>query len=55
MPYVGAPFFQRTVRPPIKSSKTMGVKKPGKPYQVNRVKISSYFLNVSGLTRMSRN
>ncbi|KJV15582.1 hypothetical protein IN31_16785 [Salmonella enterica] len=51
----GASFSQRTVRPPIKSPKTMGVKKPGKPYQVNRVKISSYFLNVSGLTRMSRN
>ncbi|KKE18877.1 hypothetical protein TJ49_06200 [Salmonella enterica subsp. enterica serovar Heidelberg] len=51
----GAPFSQRTVRPPIKSQKTMGIKKPGKPYQVNRVKISSCFLNVSGLARMSRN
>ncbi|KHP10023.1 hypothetical protein QS26_19765 [Salmonella enterica subsp. enterica serovar Havana] len=55
MPSAGASFSQRTVRPPIKSPKTMGVKKPGKPYQVNRVKISSCFLNVSGLTRMSRN
>ncbi|EBX9479052.1 hypothetical protein DUA64_11930 [Salmonella enterica subsp. enterica serovar Abony] len=46
---------QRTARPPIKSLKTMGVKKPGKPSQVNRVKISSYFLNASGLAKMSRN
>ncbi|KSB85895.1 hypothetical protein LFZ31_24625, partial [Salmonella enterica subsp. enterica serovar Newport str. S09097] len=35
--------------------KTMDVKKPGKPYQINRVKIISCFLNVSGLARMSRN
>ncbi|OHH80976.1 hypothetical protein A7S05_12930 [Salmonella enterica] len=55
MPSAGAPFSQRTASPPIKSPKTMGVKKPGKPYQVNWVKISSCFLNVSGLTRMSRN
>ncbi|OAG55721.1 hypothetical protein A6C39_00810, partial [Salmonella enterica] len=47
MPSEGAPFSQRTVRPPIKSPKTMDVKKPGKPSQVNRVKISSCFLNVS--------
>ncbi|EBH9294442.1 hypothetical protein EPM01_18105 [Salmonella enterica subsp. enterica serovar Cerro] len=51
----GGSISQRTVRPPIKSPKTMGIKKPGKPYQVNRVKISSCFLNVSGLTRISRN
>ncbi|EBN6299100.1 hypothetical protein DWD79_20880 [Salmonella enterica] len=51
----GGSISQRTVRPPIKSPKTMGVKKTGKPYQVNRVKINSCFLNVSGLTRMSRN
>ncbi|EAM2501137.1 hypothetical protein EKI35_07605 [Salmonella enterica] len=51
----GGSISQRTVRPPIKSPKTIGVKKPGKPYPVNRVKISSCFLNVSGLTRMSRN
>ncbi|EBJ4819444.1 hypothetical protein DVL58_06650 [Salmonella enterica] len=51
----GGSISQRTVRPPIKSPKTIGVKKSGKPYQVNRVKISSCFLNVSGLTRMSRN
>ncbi|KIV43482.1 hypothetical protein AGQ46_10945 [Salmonella enterica subsp. enterica] len=55
MPYVGAPFFQRTVKPPIKPPKTMDVKKPGKPSQVNRVKIMSCFLNVSGLAGMSRN
>ncbi|EBX9479054.1 hypothetical protein DUA64_11950 [Salmonella enterica subsp. enterica serovar Abony] len=46
---------QRTARPPIKSLKTMDVKKPGKPSQVNRVKISCCFLNVSGLARISRN
>ncbi|EBX7708290.1 hypothetical protein E1395_18365 [Salmonella enterica subsp. enterica serovar Moero] len=51
----GGSIFQRTVSPPIKSPKIMGVKKSGKPYQVNRVKIISCFLNVSGLTRMSRN
>ncbi|EAB7347855.1 hypothetical protein D9O95_21170 [Salmonella enterica subsp. enterica] len=51
----GAPFSQRTVRPPIKPPKTMDVKKPGRPLRVNRVKISSCFLNVSGLARMSRN
>ncbi|ECG5253262.1 hypothetical protein E0903_10560, partial [Salmonella enterica subsp. enterica serovar Newport] len=45
----GGSISQRTVRPPIKSPKTIGVKKTGKPYQVNRVKISSYFLNISGL------
>ncbi|AJE01729.1 hypothetical protein PA139_2651 [Salmonella enterica subsp. enterica serovar Paratyphi A] len=52
---MGAPFSQRTARPPIKPPKTMDIKKPGKPSQANRVKISSYFLNVSGLARMSRN
>ncbi|ALG19956.1 hypothetical protein ACT04_15960 [Salmonella enterica subsp. enterica serovar Typhi] len=52
---MGAPFSQRTARPPIKPPKTMDVKKPGRPSQANRVKISSYFLNVSGLARMSRN
>ncbi|EHC35455.1 hypothetical protein SeGA_2946 [Salmonella enterica subsp. enterica serovar Gaminara str. A4-567] len=52
---MGASFSQRTASPPIKSPKIMGVKKTGKPYQVNRVKIISCFLNVSGLTRMSRN
>ncbi|KKA53581.1 hypothetical protein TM63_02515 [Salmonella enterica subsp. salamae serovar 42:f,g,t:--] len=46
---MGAPFFQRTVRPPIKPPKTMDVKKPGRPSQVNRVKITSCFLNASGL------
>ncbi|EBZ5164938.1 hypothetical protein ECA73_11325 [Salmonella enterica subsp. enterica serovar Newport] len=51
----GGSISQRTVRPPIKSPKTIGVKKNGKPYQVNRVKIISCFLNVSGLARMSRN
>ncbi|OBR70268.1 hypothetical protein A7P64_01320 [Salmonella enterica subsp. enterica serovar Typhi] len=51
----GASFSQRTARPPIKPPKTMDAKKPGKPYQVNRVKISSYFLNVSGLAGISRN
>ncbi|EAM1734390.1 hypothetical protein D1C93_17220 [Salmonella enterica] len=51
----GGSISQRTVRPPIKSPKTIGVKKTGKPYQVNRVKIISCFLNVSGLARMSRN
>ncbi|KYD80925.1 hypothetical protein AF343_01645 [Salmonella enterica subsp. enterica serovar Typhimurium] len=55
MPYVGAPFSQRTVKPPIKPPKTMDVKKPGKPSQVNRVKIIYCFLNVSGLARISRN
>ncbi|KYD39183.1 hypothetical protein AF339_12440 [Salmonella enterica subsp. enterica serovar Typhimurium] len=55
MPYVGAPFSQRTVKPPIKPPKTMDVKKPGRPYQVNRVKIIYCFLNVSGLARISRN
>ncbi|OIV01287.1 hypothetical protein APP86_20880 [Salmonella enterica subsp. houtenae] len=39
----------RTVRPPIKPPKTIDVKKPGNPSQDNRVKISSCFLNVSGL------
>ncbi|MKR55137.1 hypothetical protein DUQ97_11675 [Salmonella enterica subsp. enterica] len=48
-------IFSTNREAPIKSQKTMGIKKPGKPYQVNRVKISSCFLNVSGLTRMSRN
>ncbi|OIU97674.1 hypothetical protein APP86_12785 [Salmonella enterica subsp. houtenae] len=43
------------MRPPIKPSKTMDVKKPGNPSQDNRVKISSCFLNVSGLAGMSRN
>ncbi|PXO79349.1 hypothetical protein AIY25_12360 [Salmonella enterica] len=51
----GGALFQRTVRAPIKSPKTIGVKKTGKTYQVNRGKISFCFLNVSGLTRMSRN
>ncbi|ECS8590704.1 TPA_asm: hypothetical protein G2165_16450 [Salmonella enterica subsp. enterica serovar Rissen] len=51
----GGSISQRTARPPIKFPKTMGVKKPGKPYQVNRVKISSCFLNVSGLAGISRN
>ncbi|KNQ71032.1 hypothetical protein IN81_23025, partial [Salmonella enterica] len=35
--------------------KTMDIKKTGKPYQINRVKINFCFLNVSGLARMSRN
>ncbi|RIP71863.1 hypothetical protein AIX74_08710 [Salmonella enterica] len=51
----GGSLFQRIVRPPLKSPKTIGVKKNGKPYQVNRGKISSFFFKVSGLTRMSRN
>ncbi|RIP45445.1 hypothetical protein A2I34_16055 [Salmonella enterica] len=51
----GGSIFSRNVRAPIKSPKTIGVKKTGKTYQVNRGKISSFFLKVSGLTRMSRN
>ncbi|EAM3716720.1 hypothetical protein AR931_11200 [Salmonella enterica subsp. enterica serovar 4,12:d:-] len=35
--------------------KTMDVKKPSRPSQTNQVKITSCFLNVSGLARMSRN
>ncbi|KNB29363.1 hypothetical protein ACH55_13455 [Salmonella enterica subsp. enterica serovar Typhimurium] len=50
---MGAPFSQRTVRSPIKPPKTMDIKKPGKPSRVNRVKITSCFLNVSGLAGMS--
>ncbi|TBM23101.1 hypothetical protein EYY89_18540 [Hafnia paralvei] len=50
---VGAPFSQQTVRPPIKPPETTDVKKPGSPCQDNRVKISSCFLNVSGLIEMS--
>ncbi|ATT30749.1 hypothetical protein BTN76_07215 [Salmonella enterica subsp. enterica serovar Enteritidis] len=51
----GGSIFSANREAPIKPLKTMDVKKPGKPSQVNRVKIIYCFLNVSGLTRMSRN
>ncbi|ECE9310394.1 hypothetical protein EWY72_15445 [Salmonella enterica subsp. enterica serovar Napoli] len=50
----GGSIFSANREAPIKPPKTMDVKKPGKPSQVNRIKISSYSLNVSGLTRISR-
>ncbi|EAN4680302.1 hypothetical protein CSK62_16715 [Salmonella enterica] len=50
----GGSIYSTNREAPIKP-KTMDVKKPGKPYQINRVKITSCFLNVSGLARMSRN
>ncbi|ECH9260213.1 hypothetical protein YR28_13445 [Salmonella enterica subsp. enterica] len=49
----GAPFVQRTVRPPIKPPKTTDVKKPGNPYQDSRVNLTACFYNASRLTEMS--
>ncbi|OZT97298.1 hypothetical protein CCO44_17400 [Salmonella enterica subsp. enterica serovar Glostrup] len=51
----GGSIFSANREAPIKPLKTMDAKKPGKPSQVNRVKIIYCFLNVSGLTRISRN
>nr|HAC6700288.1 hypothetical protein [Salmonella bongori serovar 66:z65:-] len=44
-----APFVQRTVKPP----KTTDVKKPGNPYQDNRVNLTAWFYNALRLTKMS--
>ncbi|EAR9301991.1 hypothetical protein E4N20_23345 [Salmonella enterica] len=51
----GGSIFSPNREAPRLSPKTMDVKKPGNPSQDNRVKISSCFLNVSGLAGMSRN
>ncbi|ASG11558.1 hypothetical protein E0M81_18325 [Salmonella enterica subsp. enterica serovar Ouakam] len=51
----GGSIYSTNREAPIKPQKLWMSKKPGKPYQINRVKIISCFLNVSGLAGMSRN
>ncbi|KSB85414.1 hypothetical protein LFZ32_04445 [Salmonella enterica subsp. enterica serovar Newport str. L0167] len=51
----GGSIYLTNREAPIKPQKLWMSKKTGKPYQINRVKIISCFLNVSGLARMSRN
>ncbi|EAQ6249131.1 hypothetical protein BIX29_25895, partial [Salmonella enterica] len=49
----GAPFVQRTERPPMNPPKTTDIKKPGNPFQDNRVNLTACFYNALRLTEAS--